>query len=107
MKGQPRETIPGRAAQLSEESITEDPFTILGGSDLKAALAVGEAAISLRERQVLVLIASGKSSKQIAARLGIAFKTVVAHRYHIQKKLNAHNTAALTLAAIRMGLVDL
>ena len=64
-------------------------------------------AITPRERQVLTLIASGKSSKQIAKELGISFRTSVCHRYRIQKKLNAHNTADLTRAAIRMGLIEL
>ena len=63
--------------------------------------------LTVRERQVLALIASGKSSKQIAARLGIAFKTVVVHRYHLQTKLNAHNTADLMRVAIRMGLIEI
>ena len=62
--------------------------------------------LTVREREVLALIASGKSSKQIAADFGIAFNTVVCHRYHIQTKLNAHNIADLTRAAMRMGLVE-
>ena len=63
-------------------------------------------AITPRERQVLTLIASGKSSKQIANELGISFRTAVCHRYRLQQKLNAHNTADLTRAAIRMGLIE-
>jgi DNA-binding NarL/FixJ family response regulator len=60
-----------------------------------------------REREVLTLIASGKSSKKIAEQIGIGFKTAVTHRYNLQKKLNAHNTAELTKAALRMGLIEL
>ena len=63
--------------------------------------------ITPRERQVLMLIASGKSSKQLAAELGIALSTAVCHRYRLQTKLNAHNTADLTRAALRMGLLKL
>jgi DNA-binding NarL/FixJ family response regulator len=59
-----------------------------------------------REREVLALIASGQSSKQIAFTLGIGFKTVVCHRYRVQTKLKARNTADLTRAAIRMGLIE-
>lgn len=59
-----------------------------------------------RERQVLTLIASGKTSREIADLLGIAFKTVVVHRHHVQKKLDLHNVADLTRAAIRMGLIN-
>ena len=64
-------------------------------------------AITPREREVLMLIASGKSSREIAAELGIAFRTVVAHRYHLQTKLKAHKTADLTRLALRMGLIEL
>ena len=60
-----------------------------------------------REREVLALIASGRSSKRIAEQLGISFKTAVCHRYRIQSKLKAHNTADLTRAAMRMGLIEL
>lgn len=67
----------------------------------------GHKPVTPREREVLKLIASGKSSKEIAAHLGIAFRTVVCHRYRIQTKLNAHNTADLTRVALRMGLVEL
>jgi DNA-binding NarL/FixJ family response regulator len=56
---------------------------------------------------VLGLIASGKSSRQIADHLGIAFRTVVCHRYRLQTKLKVHNTADLMRAALRMRLIDL
>ena len=59
-----------------------------------------------RERQILTLIASGKTSREIAGLLGIAFKTVAVHRQHLQKKLDLHRVADLTRAAIRMGLIE-
>lgn len=62
--------------------------------------------LSEREREVLILIASGKTSREIAALLGIAFKTAVVHRQHLQKKLDLHRVADLTRAAIRMGLIE-
>ena len=64
-------------------------------------------ALTPREREVLALVASGKSSKGIAQELGISFKTAVCHRYRVQTKLKAHNTADLTRAALRMGLIEL
>jgi DNA-binding NarL/FixJ family response regulator len=57
-----------------------------------------------REREVTVLVAQGKSNRQIAVELGMAFKTAVCHRARIMSKLDVHNTADLTRAAIRMGL---
>jgi len=61
--------------------------------------------LTARERQVLVLIAAGMSSRQIAEKLGVAFKTVVVHRHNIHKKLGVHNAVLLTRFAIRKGLV--
>jgi len=63
--------------------------------------------LTKRERQVLCLIASGKSGKEVAYKLGISFRTFVSHRFRIGKKLSAHNTADLTRAAVRMGLVPI
>lgn len=62
--------------------------------------------LSPRERDVLALVASGKSSREIGELLGIAFKTVATHRYKLQKKLSVHKTADLTRIAIRMGLAQ-
>ena len=62
--------------------------------------------LTRREVQVLVLIAEGKTTKEIARELGISFKTTASHRAHIMEKLAVHNTALLTRAAIRMGLIE-
>ena len=62
--------------------------------------------LTQREREVLALVASGKSSREIAEELGVAFKTVTTHRYRLQKKLGVHKTADLTRIAIRMGLAQ-
>lgn len=60
-----------------------------------------------REREVLQLLAEGKSSPDIASRLGIAVKTVETHRRNIMKKLNLHSVAELTKYAVREGLTEL
>lgn len=65
------------------------------------------AGITPREREVLALIAAGKSSKQIAMQLGMAFRTAVCHRYRLYQKLNVHTNVELTRAAARMGLIEL
>ena len=57
-----------------------------------------------RERSVLALIAGGYSSKQLAWRLGISFKTAISHRTHIMDKLDIHDAPGLTRFAIRHGL---
>jgi len=59
-----------------------------------------------RERQVLVLIAEGKSTKEAAVRLGISYKTADSHRSRILEKLNVHETASMVRLAIRAGLIE-
>jgi DNA-binding CsgD family transcriptional regulator len=56
-----------------------------------------------REREVLTQIYLGQSSKEVAAQLGITFKTAVCHRSRILSKLDAHNTAEMLLKARQAG----
>ena len=57
-----------------------------------------------RERQVLQLLAEGRSAKNIATDLGVSIKTIETHRANIMKKLGKHSIAELTKYAIREGL---
>jgi DNA-binding NarL/FixJ family response regulator len=63
--------------------------------------------LSLREREVLRLIAEGKSSPEIAELLGISRKTVVTHRRRMMDKLDIHTTADLVKFAIQNGFTEL
>ncbi|HLJ91457.1 MAG TPA: response regulator transcription factor [Candidatus Angelobacter sp.] len=58
-----------------------------------------------RERQVLQLIAEGRSSKEVAAELNISVKTAETHRSRILEKLDIHEVAGLVRYAIRRGLI--
>jgi two-component system response regulator NreC len=62
--------------------------------------------LTARERQVLQLIAEGKSTKEVAAVLGVSTKTAESHRGRIMEKLNTHGTAALVRYAIRRGIIE-
>ena len=62
--------------------------------------------LTLRERQVLQLIAEGKSTKDIASLLGIGVKTAESHRTRLMQKLDIHETASLVLYAVRHGIVQ-
>src|SRR5215475_12315981 len=66
---------------------------------------VGLDPLTARERQVLQLVAEGKSTKESAELLYISTKTAETHRAHIMEKLNIHETAGLVRYAIRRGLV--
>jgi DNA-binding NarL/FixJ family response regulator len=59
-----------------------------------------------REIEVLKLIAEGESGKEIAERLGIAFRTARSHRANLMEKLELHDTASLVRYAIRNGLIQ-
>ncbi len=60
-----------------------------------------------REREVLQLVAEGKSTKQIAFELHVSTKTIEANRRQIMDKLNVHSVAELTKCAVREGLTTL
>jgi DNA-binding NarL/FixJ family response regulator len=62
--------------------------------------------LSLREREVLQLIAEGKSNKQIGVLLAISAKTVDGHRRSLMGKLQIHETAGLVRYAVRIGLIQ-
>jgi DNA-binding NarL/FixJ family response regulator len=59
-----------------------------------------------REIEVLRLIADGKSTKQVAAVLGIAFKTAACHRSNLMQKFGVHESVSLVRSAIRSGIVE-
>jgi DNA-binding NarL/FixJ family response regulator len=63
--------------------------------------------LSPREREVLQLIAEGKTTKEIAATLSISFKTAETHRVHLMAKLDIHETAGLVRYAIRKRLIQI
>ena len=62
--------------------------------------------LTLREKQVLQLIAEGKSTKIIATLLGISVKTAESHRTRLMQKLDIHETASLVRYAVRRGIVQ-
>jgi DNA-binding NarL/FixJ family response regulator len=59
-----------------------------------------------REREVVQLLAEGKTSKEVAAALNLSLKTVETHRTNIMRKLDVHSVADLTLYALRNGIAQ-
>jgi DNA-binding NarL/FixJ family response regulator len=62
--------------------------------------------LTLREKEVLQLIAQGKSNKEIATLLNISVNTVAVHRARVMETLNLHRTAELVLFAVKKGLIQ-
>jgi DNA-binding NarL/FixJ family response regulator len=82
---------------------------VISESVVKAALIRNERELdplTPREREVLQLIAEGKSNKEISQDLGMSVKTVDSHRRNLMVKLDIHETAGLVRYAIRTGLIN-
>jgi DNA-binding NarL/FixJ family response regulator len=62
--------------------------------------------ITQRQREVLSLIASGMTSRQVGAALNIRVKTVESHRMHLMRRLDIHDVAGLVRYAVRQGLIQ-
>ncbi len=68
--------------------------------------ALGKETLTKRERQVIQLLAEGKSTKEVAALLGLSVKTAETHRSNIMGKLGLHSVSELVLYAVRNGFVQ-
>jgi DNA-binding NarL/FixJ family response regulator len=62
-------------------------------------------ALTDREKQVLKLVAEGRSNKEVADLLGISVKTAMSHREHVMEKLGVHNRTELVRFAIKRGVI--
>lgn len=87
-------------AQRVAGTVVQDYVQRLAGGDDPGGLTP-------REREVLALVADGRSSKEIAAALHVSPKTIETHRLQIMGKLELHSVAQLTKYAIRQGLTSL
>jgi DNA-binding NarL/FixJ family response regulator len=62
-------------------------------------------ALTDREKQVLKLVAEGRSNKDVAELLGISVKTAMSHREHVMEKLGVHNRTELVRFALKKGVI--
>jgi DNA-binding NarL/FixJ family response regulator len=67
----------------------------------------GQSVLTPREREVIQLVAEGKTTKEIATALRLSIKTAETHRTNLMRKLNLHSIADLTLYAVRNGIVQI
>jgi two-component system, NarL family, response regulator NreC len=72
----------------------------------KRGLADSYHLLTDREREVLHLLAEGRSNKEVATLLDLGLSTVETHRANLMQKLNLHNTAEIVLYAVRKGLIS-
>ena len=84
-----RDAVTGEAAPPSEIAAEADPYEKLTD----------------REKQVLKLVAEGRSNKEVAQLLGISVKTAMSHREHVMDKLDVHSRTDLIKFALRCGVI--
>ncbi len=89
-------------SRLISDSVIKDYIAIAKSVPVSAF-----SILSAREREVLQLLAEGKTTKETAARLHVSVKTIETHRKQIMDKLDIHSVAELTKYAIREGLTPL
>ncbi|HEX6642240.1 MAG TPA: response regulator transcription factor [Thermoanaerobaculia bacterium] len=63
------------------------------------------AALTPRQREILQLVAEGHTSKEVAQRLGVSYRTIEVHRRQLMKRLGVHDLPGLVRFAVRAGLV--
>ncbi len=100
-----REAMRGRK-YLSPEiarGVVDDYVELSGSFGENPAFIV----LTAREREVLQQLAEGRSTKEMAAALGVSVKTIETHRRNIMQKLDLHSVAELTKYAIREGVASL
>jgi DNA-binding NarL/FixJ family response regulator len=84
--------------EVARVAMAEAGPAVDGGSDPYESLTD-------REKQVLKLVAEGKSNKEVADVLGISVKTAMSHREHVMDKLGVHNRTELVRLAIKRGVI--
>lgn len=95
-----RETAAGR------RYVAPAPSTVASDGVRRNHRSAGVERLSEREREVLVLVAQGSTSREIAARLGISPRTAETHRANLQRKLGLRGQAELVRFALESGLLD-
>jgi DNA-binding NarL/FixJ family response regulator len=100
-----RSVLSGKEYVSSE--VATRALTGLFGRQKRAPTGRARPLLTARERQILKMIALAETTKSIAAQLNLSVKTVEKHRANLMKKLDLKNSAAVTLYAVRHGLVPI
>jgi two-component system, NarL family, response regulator NreC len=100
-----------RGVHRGERSLSPQVLTKLqdASSSRKQStrMAMRKNTLTLREREVMKLLAEGHTVKQAAAVLGIGVKTVEAHKFNLMRKLDIHNKAQLVTVAIQKKILQM
>jgi DNA-binding NarL/FixJ family response regulator len=95
-----------RGGLVLDPEVARAAMTDTGPSGVDAP-ARGYETLTDREKQILKLVADGRSNKEVAGVLGISVKTAMTHREHLMRKLDVHNRTELVRFALRAGVIRL
>jgi len=93
-----RSWSPQILAQLRAESLPQKGI---------AQVPMRRSTLTMREREVMRLLAEGHTVREVASTLGVSFKTVEAHKFNLMRKLDIHNKAQLVTVAIQKKILPL
>lgn len=94
----------GREAVRIAEDAQPDVATVIQAFLAKSEIPSDP--LTIREREVLQLVAQGMTTKKVAGLLGVSVKTAESHRHRIMDKLDLHDTASLVRYSIRRRLIE-
>ncbi|MGE5362325.1 MAG: LuxR C-terminal-related transcriptional regulator, partial [Bacteroidales bacterium] len=94
-----------RGGLVLDPDVAREAWREQGGSTAPGRDTDPYDALTDREKQVLKLVAEGRSNKEVAELLDISVKTAMSHREHIMQKLNLHSRTELIKFALRAGVI--
>jgi two-component system, NarL family, response regulator NreC len=94
-----------RGGLVLDPAVARDAVSASAAGAAEAAEDPYEA-LTDREKQVLKLVAEGRSNKEVAQVLGVSIKTAMSHREHVMGKLGLHNRTDLVRFALRRGVIQ-
>jgi DNA-binding NarL/FixJ family response regulator len=101
--------LAGAIRAVHRGGLVLDPEVARAAMEEASPAAAGSAdpyeSLTDREKQVLKLVAEGRSNKEVADELGISVKTAMSHREHVMQKLDLHNRTELVRFALRKGVI--
>jgi two-component system, NarL family, response regulator NreC len=104
----PAQLVAGIRQVAQQDEQTPGALSLLT-PDLKALAASNSYArasvLTLREQEVMRLLAEGRTVREVAAELSLSIKTIEAHKLNLMRKLDIHNRTSLIESAVRMGLL--
>ena len=102
-----RDLVSALAALQNNSTFFSNKVTQTAGLDLRGVpRAHNRDVLTRRERQVVQLLAEGKSTKEVASFLGLSVKTAETHRSNIMGKLGLHSVSELVMYAVRNNIVQ-